>query len=224
MSYEKELPKAWRQFESDRYPAVRPEGGLARRTVEATAGLLFVLLIIGVLAAMWLGVGYLLWAGLRLAGESFASVATLAKAVARHPYVASFLWVGAGAIGVSLIGRLDTPRSFRGREPWSPERFFREAFPGGEVHPSVFVKVCLIFMEQLGITLERARPEDPVKEWTGDDLDAVEIVLGLEEEFGLEIPSEDAERLDTLTDVVRYVDRRLRAAGKLPAPGDPVLG
>lgn len=43
-----------------------------------------------------------------------------------------------------------------------------------------------------------------------DSLDMVEIVMRVEEQFGLEIPDEDAEDFETIRDIVDYVDRELR--------------
>jgi acyl carrier protein len=46
-----------------------------------------------------------------------------------------------------------------------------------------------------------------------DSLDAVEIVIGVEDEFGFEVDDEDAEKLKTVQDLTDYVSRRLRKEG-----------
>jgi len=43
-----------------------------------------------------------------------------------------------------------------------------------------------------------------------DSLDTVELVMALEEEFGIEIPDEDAEKLLTVEDVVKYIEAKLQ--------------
>jgi len=50
-----------------------------------------------------------------------------------------------------------------------------------------------------------------------DSLDAVELVMAIEEEFGLEIPDEEAEQLQRVGEVIRYVEAR--APSQLPATG-----
>ena len=45
-----------------------------------------------------------------------------------------------------------------------------------------------------------------MKDLEGDSLDMVEIILGIEETFGLEIPDEEAEKFETVRDLVEYVD------------------
>jgi len=42
-----------------------------------------------------------------------------------------------------------------------------------------------------------------------DSLELVEIVMGLEEEFDIEIPDEDAEKLTTIEDVIRYIEEQI---------------
>ena len=43
-----------------------------------------------------------------------------------------------------------------------------------------------------------------------DSLDTVELVMAFEEEFGFEIPDEDAERMQKVKDVIKYLEERLR--------------
>ena len=45
-----------------------------------------------------------------------------------------------------------------------------------------------------------------------DSLDVVELVMGLEEEFDIEIPDEDAEKIATVGDAVKYIDDKTKAA------------
>ena len=72
---------------------------------------------------------------------------------------------------------------------------------------SVADKVKKIVVEQLGVSEDQVTPEAKFIEDLGDDsLDQVELVMALEEEFGSEIPDEDAEKLTTVGDAIKYVD------------------
>jgi len=53
-----------------------------------------------------------------------------------------------------------------------------------------------------------------VNDLGADSLDTVELVMALEEEFGIEIPDEDAEKAKTVGDVVAYIDKKLKDEGK----------
>ena len=64
-----------------------------------------------------------------------------------------------------------------------------------------------IIVEQLGVNADQIKPEAKFIEDLGaDSLDIVELVMALEEEFGTEIPDEEAEKLQTVGDVARFVD------------------
>ena len=64
-----------------------------------------------------------------------------------------------------------------------------------------------IIVEQLGVTSDQVTPEAKFIEDLGaDSLDIVELVMALEEEFGNEIPDEQAEKLLTVGDVVKYIE------------------
>jgi len=64
-----------------------------------------------------------------------------------------------------------------------------------------------IIVEQLGVNADQVVPEAKFIEDLGaDSLDTVELVMALEEEFGTEIPDEQAEKLQTVGDVMKYVE------------------
>jgi len=72
---------------------------------------------------------------------------------------------------------------------------------------SIEVRIKEIIVEQLGVKPEQITPEAKFIEDLGaDSLDTVELVMGLEEEFGSEIPDEDAEKLVSVGDVHRYIE------------------
>ena len=64
-----------------------------------------------------------------------------------------------------------------------------------------------IIVEQLGVKPDQVTPEAKFIEDLGaDSLDIVELIMALEEEFGYEIPDEEAEKLLTVGDVVKYIE------------------
>ncbi len=76
---------------------------------------------------------------------------------------------------------------------------------------STFEKVVEIIVEKLGVTAEEVTPEASIIEDLGaDSLDIVELVMDMEEEFGLEIPDEEAENLVNVKDIVDYIDKNLK--------------
>lgn len=61
--------------------------------------------------------------------------------------------------------------------------------------------------EQLGVNAEQVVPEAKFVEDLGaDSLDTVELVMALEEEFGAEIPDEEAEKLTTVGEAIAYIE------------------
>ncbi len=70
-------------------------------------------------------------------------------------------------------------------------------------------KVKDIIVEQLGVNAEQVTPEASFIEDLGaDSLDTVELVMAFEEEFGAEIPDEDAEKLTTVGAVINYLKEK----------------
>ena len=68
-------------------------------------------------------------------------------------------------------------------------------------------KVKEIIMEQLGVGADQVTPEASfIDDLGADSLDTVELVMALEEEFGIEIPDEEAEKIATVKDAVSYLN------------------
>ena len=68
-------------------------------------------------------------------------------------------------------------------------------------------RVIDIIVEQLGVKPEQVVPAAKFIEDLGaDSLDTVELVMALEEEFGIEVPDEQAEKLQSVGDVIKYVE------------------
>ena len=76
---------------------------------------------------------------------------------------------------------------------------------------SVFDRVKDIIVEQLGVNPDQVKSEARfIEDLAADSLDTVELVMAFEEEFGAEIPDEDAEKLQTVGDAVRYIEERTK--------------
>ena len=74
-----------------------------------------------------------------------------------------------------------------------------------------FERVCEIIAEILGIDAESIRPESSLAEdLEADSLSAVEILMALEEETGLEISEDDAVSMKTVSDIMNYLDEHVR--------------
>ena len=71
---------------------------------------------------------------------------------------------------------------------------------------SIEDRVKDIIVEQLGVNADQVTPEAKFIEDLGaDSLDTVELVMAFEEEFGIEVPDEAAEKLQSVGDVISYV-------------------
>ncbi len=72
-----------------------------------------------------------------------------------------------------------------------------------------FDKVRDIIVDQLGVEAEAVTNETHLmKDLEADSLDAVEIIMAIEEEFDIEVPDEDAEKFQKVGDIVKYVEER----------------
>jgi acyl carrier protein len=67
-------------------------------------------------------------------------------------------------------------------------------------------RVKKIIVDQLGVNATEVTPEASFVEDLGaDSLDTVELVMALEEEFGIEIPDEEAEKIVTVKDAIEHI-------------------
>ena len=74
---------------------------------------------------------------------------------------------------------------------------------------SVENKVKKIVVDQLGVSEEEVKDEASfVDDLGADSLDTVEMVMAFEEEFGIEIPDEDAEKIRVVKDAVNYIEKK----------------
>lgn len=66
-----------------------------------------------------------------------------------------------------------------------------------------------MIVDQLGVDESSIEMEtNLMKDLEADSLDAVEIIMAIEDEFGIEIPDDDAEKFQTVGDLVNYVESR----------------
>ena len=73
-------------------------------------------------------------------------------------------------------------------------------------------RVKEIIMEQLGVSAEQVTPAASfIDDLGADSLDTVELVMALEEEFGVEIPDENAEKIRSVGDAMGYLKEHLAA-------------
>ena len=72
---------------------------------------------------------------------------------------------------------------------------------------SIADRVKGIVVEQLGVSADQVSDEAKfVDDLGADSLDTVELIMALEEEFGTEIDDDDAEKLQTVQDVIQYIE------------------
>ena len=72
-------------------------------------------------------------------------------------------------------------------------------------------KIKEIIIEQLGVSAQEVVPEASfIDDLGADSLDIVELVMALEEEWGLEIPDDDAEKIQTIQDAINYIEERVK--------------
>jgi len=70
-------------------------------------------------------------------------------------------------------------------------------------------RVKEIIADQLGISVDQIKPESKfVDDLGADSLDVVELIMAFEEEFGVEIPDEDAEKIATVQDILDYIAQK----------------
>jgi len=76
---------------------------------------------------------------------------------------------------------------------------------------SIEERVTDIVVEQLGLERDKVHPESKfVDDLGADSLDTVELVMALEEEFEIEIPDEEAEKITTLREAIAYVEEHAK--------------
>ncbi len=73
-------------------------------------------------------------------------------------------------------------------------------------------RVCELIVEQLGVSREEIVPEASfIDDLGADSLDIVELVMAMEETFDIEIPDDDAEKIQTIGDALSYLRERVES-------------
>lgn len=76
-------------------------------------------------------------------------------------------------------------------------------------------EVKKIIVEQLGVDGSQVTPEAHfIDDLGADSLDTVELIMALEEKFGIEVPDEDAEKLTTVGAAVEYIEKKVTEKGE----------
>ncbi len=80
---------------------------------------------------------------------------------------------------------------------------------------SVAEKVKSIIVEQLGVDADEVTPEASfTDDLGGDSLDIVELVMAFEEEFNIEIPDDEAEKISKVSEAIAYIEQHADQAGE----------
>ena len=77
---------------------------------------------------------------------------------------------------------------------------------------SIEVRVRDLVVEQLGVSQDQVSPQASfIDDLGADSLDTVELVMAFEEEFGIDIPDEDAEKILVVADAIKYLEENSKA-------------
>ena len=77
---------------------------------------------------------------------------------------------------------------------------------------SIDERVRDLIVEQLGVKSDQVTPNASfVDDLGADSLDTVELVMAFEEEFGIDIPDEDAEKMASVNDAIKYLEENSKA-------------
>jgi acyl carrier protein len=77
---------------------------------------------------------------------------------------------------------------------------------------SIEQRVKELVVEQLGVSQDQVTSQASfVDDLGADSLDTVELVMAFEEEFGLDIPDEDAEKMSTVADAIKYLEEHSKS-------------
>ncbi len=77
---------------------------------------------------------------------------------------------------------------------------------------SIEERVRELVVEQLGVSQDQVNPQASfIDDLGADSLDTVELVMAFEEEFGIDIPDEDAEKMVIVADAIKYLEENSKA-------------
>ncbi len=76
----------------------------------------------------------------------------------------------------------------------------------------ITTRVRDLIVEQLGVNVDQVTPDASfIDDLGADSLDTVELVMAFEEEFGIDIPDEDAEKMASVNDAMKYLEEHSKA-------------
>jgi acyl carrier protein len=113
------------------------------------------------------------------------------------------------AIGLALVMALGVDGCGESKE--LPAQAGAVGAVGGKAQKrtgTVEERVRAIVTEQLGTDVSLSATDDLITKGKADSLDVVELVMAVEEEFDLEIPDKEAEKMRTMADIVAFVERK----------------
>lgn len=119
------------------------------------------------------------------------------------------------ALTVTTLASTSVGLPHQGRTPAKPGAQSQACKMGSndKIRKMVEKKVKQIVIEELGVDEAEVTPNARLIDDLGaDSLDTVEIIMRVEEEFGIEIPDEDAETLQRVCDASAYIEKRMRQA------------
>jgi acyl carrier protein len=74
----------------------------------------------------------------------------------------------------------------------------------------IYATLKEIIVDKLSVSEDQIKPESRFMEDLGaDSLDVVELVMAIEEKFGIEVPDEDAEKIRTVQDAINYIKAKM---------------
>ena len=77
---------------------------------------------------------------------------------------------------------------------------------------SIDERVRDLVVEQLGVSQDQVSPQASfIDDLGADSLDTVELVMAFEEEFGIDIPDEDAEKMATVANAIKYLEESIES-------------
>jgi acyl carrier protein len=107
-------------------------------------------------------------------------------------------------------GSVLTPETKKSKKESHPNFFTKIGEGGAIVEKTVERRAIEIIVEQLGVSEEEVTMEASfIDDLGADSLDLVELIMAMEEEFGIEISDEDAEKIQTVQDVVNYINEHM---------------
>ncbi|WP_121021627.1 acyl carrier protein [Helicobacter vulpis] len=72
---------------------------------------------------------------------------------------------------------------------------------------ALFEEIQAVIVEQLNVNASQVTEEaDFIKDLNADSLDVVELIMALEEKFGIDIPDDQAEKIKTVGDVIKFIE------------------